>query len=100
MARKVVYDRLALIGLENILAYIKEHFGERRSEQFLNDYLIKINQIRDNPSLFPFVNKRKDEQLHIAVLNMRTVILFRFTDSEVKVEVIADSRSDWYKLGQ
>jgi len=95
MEREVVLSSKAIRGLAAIADYIAERHGEQYSLDYQKRIRVFLNLLASRPAAFPLLYPEKDAELRKGVFRKLTVVLYTYTETQLLVESVKDSRSNW-----
>jgi hypothetical protein len=93
---KVVWTKTSELTLEEIVDYIRNQFGYIISENHYFDVLQTIENIKNNPELFPICQVKT--QTRKAVINKKTILYYQIATDTVYLLAFYDVRNGTHKL--
>ena len=96
MPKAVIWSRYADQDLDQILDYLKAHWGEQVSESFMEVTFEMVQYIGTNPKLFPIVFRKL--KVRKCVLTKHNTLFYRETAEAVEIIRIFDTRQNPSKL--
>lgn len=96
MLRKVVISKIAERKLWILFDYLVENWSLKVKSDFIRKLDKNISLIKTQPEIFP--QSDKNPNLRKCVVTKHTTIFFRFTDKEIRILTIFDTRQDPDKL--
>ena len=93
--KKVVLSKRAADKLEKLLIYLETNWSERVKQNFIKKFDNSVKFI----SLFPEATEKSNlkKGLHRCVVTKQTAIYYQFTNSEIQIITIFDTRMDTKK---
>jgi plasmid stabilization system protein ParE len=95
MERRLRLTGPAKRGLKSISQYISTRFGHARAQKYVADVRAHIQLIQNNPTLFMRVEVAPGQFIHKSIFQNKTVLLYSFTDDQVLIKAISDTRTNW-----
>lgn len=96
MRRKVIISKTAEKKLEALFQYLLEEWSFKVKSDFSKKLEKNINIIRDQPESFP--KSEQQSGLRKCVITKQTTLYYEFTDKEVQILTVFDTRQDPEKL--
>jgi plasmid stabilization system protein ParE len=93
---KVVFSERAERNLDVLIDYLEKEWPPMVKEQFLKKMKHSLSLISANPLMFPKSNKRID--IFKCLITKQTALYYRFSQEELEVVTIQDTRRDPKKL--
>lgn len=93
---KVVWTKTSELTLEEIVDYIQNKFGHIISENYYLDVLQTIENIENNPELFPVFQVKT--QTRKAVINKKTILYYQIATDTIYLLAFYDVRNGTHKL--
>lgn len=93
---KVVWTKTSELTLDEIVDYIRNKFGSLISENYYFDVLQTIENIENNPELFPILQDKT--QTRKAVLNKKTILYYQIETDTIYLLAFYDVRNGTHKL--
>jgi plasmid stabilization system protein ParE len=95
MPRIVTLTPKAIRGFAAISGYVADEFGEVQSIKYQEGVMAFLALLASSPDIYPVLYPEKDLTVRKAVFRKKTIILYSFSDTNLKVEAISDARSNW-----
>jgi len=96
MERKVVISKIAERKIEKLFDYLIENWSFKVKSDFVKKLDKNISLIRSQPEIFP--HSHKYPNLRKCVVTRQTTLFFKFTDKEIRILTIFDTRQNPDKL--
>ena len=93
--RNLFITQRAKQGRAEILRYLRTNFSQEVAKDIdlrIDKFLINLVQI---PYQWPTVKAKKYGYVHKAVINKRTIVLYKLTPNLIYILDIFDSRTNW-----
>lgn len=92
----VVWTKTSELTLDEIVDYIRNKFGPLTSEKYYYDVLETIENIKNNPELFPIFQDKT--QTRKAVINKKTILYYQIEMESIYLLAFYDVRNGTHKL--
>jgi plasmid stabilization system protein ParE len=96
MPNKIIWTPLASTDFENILEYLSNNWSILISINFLESFDHIIEIILENPSIFPFSNKKLG--IRKCVLTKHNTLFYREVDNTIELLRVFDTRQNPQKI--
>lgn len=93
---KVVWTKTSELTLDEIVDYIRNKFGALIYENYYFDVLQTIENIENNPELFPIFQDKT--QTRKAVINKKTILYYQIETDTIYLLAFYDVRNGTHKL--
>ena len=93
---KLFWSEQALKNLQDIIAYLRDHWSEKEIRNFAQRLDRRVNVIVSNPKLFPRTRRRRN--IRRSVLTKQTVIYYETKNQIVTIVALFDTRQDPKRL--
>ncbi len=93
---KVVWTKTSELTLDEIVDYIRNKFGSLISEKYYFDVLQTIENIENDPELFPIFQDKT--QTRKAVINKKTILYYQIETDTIYLLAFYDVRNGTHKL--
>ncbi len=96
MPKPVNWSPLSENDFSTILEYLKENWGDKIVQGFIEITSSSISQISTNPKQYPLINKNK--KIRKCVLTKHNTLYYRDSKESIDILRIYDNRQDPQKL--
>ena len=92
----VIWTKTYELTLDEIINYIERKFGILVSEKYYSDVITTIEDIKNNPELFPIYQSQSATRK--AVINKKTILYYQIQDTNINLLAFYDVRKGVHKL--
>lgn len=92
----VVWTKTSELTLDEIVDYIRNKFGSLISEKYYFDVLQTIENIENNPKLFPIFQDKT--QTRKAIINKKTILYYQIETGTIYFLAFYEVRNGTHKL--
>ena len=92
----VIWTKTSELTLDEIINYIENKFGILVSEKFYSDVISTVEDIKNNPELFPIYQIQSATRK--AVINKKTILYYQIQDTNINLLAFYDVRKGVHKL--
>ncbi len=92
----VIWTKTSELTLDEIINYIERKFGILVSEKYYSDVITTIEDIKNNPELFPIYQIQSATRK--AVINKKTILYYQIQDTNINLLAFYDVRKGVHKL--
>ena len=92
----VIWSKNSELTLDEIINYIEIKFGILVSEKYYSDVISTIEDIKNNPELFPIYQIQSATRK--AVINKKTILYYQIQDTNINLLAFYDVRKGVHKL--
>jgi plasmid stabilization system protein ParE len=96
MTRKIKLTKTAQLRLDQLLGYLEEEWSEKVKQDFIEKLDKRVEHVRIRPSLFP--KSLIKEGLHKCVVSKQTTFYYTYSQTEITILTVFDTRQDPNKL--
>lgn len=93
---KIVWTKTSEVTLTEIIDYIENKFGILISEKYYYDVLKTVDNIEENPELFPIYQHGTETRK--AVINKKTILYYQIQKENINLLAFYDVRNGTHKL--
>lgn len=97
MAREIVFSKKAERGFATIIRALAYRHGEQVALDYQKRILGVLALLVDRPTLFPVLNPEKNARIRKASVDSLTILLYSYTDTELRISDVTEARRDWKK---
>ena len=92
----VIWTQTSELTLNEIIDYIESKFGILVSEKYYSDVISTVEDIKNNPELFPIYQIQSANRK--AVINKKTILYYQIQDTNINLLAFYDVRKGVHKL--
>jgi plasmid stabilization system protein ParE len=92
----VIWTETSELTLVEIINYIEIKFGILISEKYYSDVITTVEDIKNNPELFPIYQIQTATRK--AVINKKTILYYQIEDTNINLLAFYDVRKGVHKL--
>jgi plasmid stabilization system protein ParE len=92
----VIWTQTSELTLNEILNYIESEFGILVSEKYYSDVISTVEDIKNNPELFPIYQIQAATRK--AVINKKTILYYQIEHTNINLLAFYDVRKGVHKL--
>ena len=93
---KIIWTKTSELTLDEIVEYIEIKFGFLIAEKYYFDVLETVDDIENNPELFPIYQHKTETRK--AVINKKTILYYQIQDQNINLLAFYDVRKGTHKL--
>ena len=93
---KIIWSKTSELTLDEIIDYIESKFGILVSEKYYSDVISTVEDIKNNPELFPIYQIQTATRK--AVINKKTILYYQIEHSHINLLAFYDVRKGVHKL--
>lgn len=93
---KIIWTKTSELTLDEIINYIENKFGILASEKYYSDIITTVEDIKNNPELFPIYQIQTATRK--AVINKKTILYYQIQDININLLAFYDVRKGVHKL--
>jgi plasmid stabilization system protein ParE len=94
--RKLVITTLARKNLSELLEHLEIRFGDNVRRKFVNKLNKSLGLIADNPNLFP--KSEFNYRMRKCVITKQSTVYYTFSEQEIKILMVFDTRQNPNKI--
>ncbi len=87
---KIIWTKTSELTLDEIIDYIESKFGILVSEKYYSDVITTVEDIKNNPELFPIYQIQTETRK--AVINKKTILYYQIQDANINLLAFYDVR--------
>ena len=92
----VIWTKTSELTLDEIIDYIGRKFGILVSEKYYSDVISTVEDIKNNPELFPIYQSQTATRK--AFINKKTILYYQIQDANINLLAFYDVRKGVHKL--
>ena len=92
----VIWTKTSELTLDEIINYIENKFGILVSEKYYSDVISTVEEIKNNPELFPIYQSQTATRK--AVINKKTILYYQIEHTNINLLAFYDVRKGVHKL--
>ena len=93
---KIIWSKTSELTFDEIINYIENKFGILVSEKYYSDVISTVEDIKNNPELFPIYQSQTATRK--AVINKKTILYYQIQDANINLLAFYDVRKGVHKL--
>ena len=93
---KIIWSKTSELTFDEIINYIENKFGILVSENYYSDVISTVEDIKNNPELFPIYQIQSATRK--AVINKKTILYYQIQDTNINLLAFYDVRKGVHKL--
>ena len=93
---KIIWSKTSELTFDEIINYIENKFGILVSEKYYSDVISTVEDIKNNPELFPIYQIQSATRK--AVINKKTILYYQIQDTNINLLAFYDVRKGVHKL--
>lgn len=93
---KIIWSKNSELTLDEIIDYIESKFGILVSEKYYSDVISTVEDIKNNPELFPIYQIQTATRK--AVINKKTILYYQIEHTNINLLAFYDVRKGVHKL--
>lgn len=93
---KIIWSKTSELTLDEIIDYIESKFGILVSEKYYSDVISTVEDIKNNPELFPIYQIQTATRK--AVINKKTILYYQIEHTNINLLAFYDVRKGVHKL--
>lgn len=97
MGREIVLSKRAERGFATIIRTLAYRHGEQVALDYQKRILGFLALLADRPTLFPVLHPEKNVNIRKGSIDSLTILLYSYTDTELRISAVTDARRNWKK---
>ena len=93
---KIIWSKTSELTFDEIINYIENKFGILVSEKYYSDVISTVEDIKNNPELFPIYQIQTATRK--AVINKKTILYYQIEHTNINLLAFYDVRKGVHKL--